>query len=98
MTPRQAKIERELRVIREEMMDSFEGCFNCGSFQSPTCAHLISRSRSRDLAADRRNLIVLCMPCHYTFDHSGKHKEMAKWDEILAKIKALDFRYYHLIK
>jgi 5-methylcytosine-specific restriction endonuclease McrA len=93
-----AKIESRLKRAKQDLIECFDGCFNCGSWRSPTVAHLVPRSRRRDLIADPANLIVLCIECHHQLDHSGNRDLLRRWPEILEKVRELDEEYYELIK
>jgi 5-methylcytosine-specific restriction endonuclease McrA len=97
-TPKRAAIEKELkRVHREIWEERPHNCFNCGISNALTFAHLVPRSRRKDLIAEKDNLILLCMDCHHTLDH-GDRQSLRTYPEILERIKALDEEYYYLLK
>ena len=95
-TKRQA-IEREYKKAKMELYEETPYCFNCGIGSLLTCAHLVPRSRRRDLIACKDNLIVLCMDCHHQLDF-GARTELTAWQDILKRIKGLDREYYELLK
>lgn len=91
---KRAAIEREYKKIIRELEPY---CFNCGTYNNLTPAHLVPRSRRRDLIAEKQNIVPLCLSCHKQLDQ-GDRKGLRRWQDILDRIKELDVEYYNLIR
>ncbi len=98
---KRAKIERELRKVKQDIVDTHEG--GCEGCAKTNCAmefsHIIPRSRRADLIAVRENINVLCHSCHATWETHvpAKMKALDCYDANMAYIKEVDHEYYQIL-
>lgn len=74
------------KKTRQRILERDKWCILCGNPTTLTIAHYIPRSRGG--LGIEKNLVVLCMQCHYNFDMTAKR------DEIKKQVKKYLIRFY----
>ena len=59
---------------RKEVIERDKHCVICGSHQTLTIAHYISRANGGK--GVKENLVLLCMTCHMKLDQSSERKKL----------------------
>ena len=98
VSKKQQKIIRELIQVYKTMRETRgQYCTGCGSSDSLTHSHIITRSRRPDLQTDINNITYHCVECHNKWE--GKQRvELMDYERNMAYIKEVDKEYYYLIK
>lgn len=98
---KQSQNSQYARVCSEIKKEREAKCESCGTTDYLSFSHLIPRSRSEKLIAEKRNIKVQCMSfgdhvgCHDLYEQ-GKIDSFIDREEILQLVKELDIEFYQL--
>jgi len=71
------KATGELKVFEEIWQERQPYCINCGRWlgremKTHFFAHIKPKSTYPELRLDKDNIMLLCMDCHFAYDHQGQ--------------------------
>ena len=73
---KQMKARRPSNATRRKVWERDNGCIFCGSYDSPTMAHYISKAKNG--LGIEQNMAIVCMECHRKMDHTEQRPEYLK--------------------
>jgi len=94
------KINKLQSVYDEIAQERPHICEGCGTSNSLTHSHTISRARRKDLETDKENIKYLCLKCHIKWEHGSlkEKQELFSFNDMMTYIKRKDKQYYNLLK
>ena len=88
---KQARINRELRKLKQELGYESERCRLCGA-RGTDLAHLLPRSLYPEYQTEEWNVTILCRKCHDIFD---RDREFRRGSGLGKHIKHIDEQAYN---
>jgi len=98
VSSKQKLLNAALKIIRDEVFREQQSiCYLCDTKYLLEGAHIIRRTASLDLYADKNNIVGLCRRCHVVFDDGPllEFLSLKNASALLQRMKRLDELYYN---